>query len=159
MDLRWTCQKFDELNSRDLYRILKLRAEVFIVEQDCVYQDIDDLDQQALHVTGNVKSENAEPELVCYTRLLPPGARYDTPAISRVLSKKTVRGEGGGKILMVQSIAYCREYWPGEVITISAQQYLEKFYTELGFTTESKPYDEDGIPHIKMKHRKHRKNS
>lgn len=147
----WQCCEFDELSSYDLYRILQLRAEVFVVEQNCVYQDVDELDLQALHVAGYLQAEDSKLSLTCYVRLLPPGVKYETASIGRVATKKSLRGGGLGKALMQQSIAYCHNEWPGTVITISAQQHLQKFYTELGFTAESEPYDEDGIPHIEMK--------
>ena len=145
----WKCRRFDELSTEDLYRILQLRAEVFVVEQDCAYQDVDDLDQGALHVLGYLTGDN-EAQLACYTRLLPPGIKYEGVSIGRVVTNKSARGGGAGKALMVNSIAFCGEQWPGKAITISAQQHLEKFYTELGFETQSEPYAEDGIPHIRM---------
>ena len=148
-EIVWTCSRFDELSTGDLYRILQLRAEIFIVEQDCVYQDVDDYDQEALHVMGQL-SVGDEAQLVCYTRLLPPGTKYDGASIGRVVTKKSARGGGIGKALMLNSLAFCKEHWPNQAITISAQQYLQKFYTELGFETLSEPYDEDGIPHMRM---------
>ena len=148
-EIVWACRRFDELSTQDLYRILQLRAEIFVVEQDCVYQDVDDFDQQALHVIGELLVGD-EAQLVCYTRLLPPGAKYEGASIGRVVTKKSARGGGMGKVLMLNSLAFCREHWPAKAITISAQQYLQKFYTGLGFETESEPYDEDGIPHIRM---------
>jgi len=148
-EIVWSCKRFDELDTEDLYSILQLRAEIFVVEQDCVYQDVDGFDQQALHVMGHLSSA-AEAQLVCYTRLLPPGAKYDGASIGRVVTKESARGGGNGKALMVNSLAFCKQHWPGKAITISAQLYLQKFYTELGFETQSEPYDEDGIPHIRM---------
>ena len=145
----WTCSRFDELSTKDLYRILQLRAEIFIVEQDCVYQDVDGYDQEALHVMGQLARDD-EAQLVCYTRLLPPGAKYEGASIGRVVTKKSARGGGVGRALMLNSLAFCNEHWPDTAITISAQQYLQKFYTELGFESVSEPYDEDGIPHIRM---------
>lgn len=148
-EIVWTCRKFDELSTEDLYKILQLRAEVFVVEQDCVYQDVDGFDQQALHVMGALSIDNEE-QLACYTRLLPPGVKYEGASIGRVVTRESARGGGNGKALMVNSIGFCKEQWPSSAITISAQQYLEKFYTELGFETQSEPYAEDGIPHIRM---------
>lgn len=149
MEIIWSCLRFDELSTLDLYNILQLRAEIFIVEQDCVYQDVDGFDQDALHVMGHLSGVD-ETLLVSYSRLLPPGAKYEGASIGRVVTKKSVRGGGNGKTLMLNSLASCKEHWPGKAITISAQQYLQKFYTELGFEALSKPYDEDGIPHIRM---------
>ncbi len=149
MEIVWSCLRFDELSTKDLYRILQLRAEIFIVEQECVYQDVDGFDQDALHVMGHLSGSDETP-LVCYSRLLPPGAKYDGASIGRVVTKTSARGEGNGKALMVNSLAFCKAHWPGKAITISAQQYLQKFYTELGFEAKSEPYDEDGIPHLRM---------
>ncbi len=147
-EINWSCVRFDELSGADLYQILQLRAEVFVVEQDCVYQDVDGFDGQSLHVMGRLAGD--EGQLVCYSRLLPPGVKYDGASIGRVVTRKSARGGGSGKALMVNSVAFSRKHWPDRAITISAQQYLQKFYTELGFETLSQPYDEDGIPHIRM---------
>ena len=148
-EIVWTCSRFDELSTEDLYRVLQLRAEIFIVEQDCAYQDVDGYDHEALHVMGQLSGTD-ETQLVSYSRLLPPGAKYEGASIGRVITKKSVRGEGVGKVLMLNSLACCKEHWPGKVITILAQAYLQKFYIELGFETKSEPYEEDGIPHIRM---------
>lgn len=148
-EINWSCLRFDELNTENLYQILQLRSEVFVVEQDCVYQDMDGFDQEGLHVMGML-STGDEAQLVCYARLLPPGAKYEGASIGRVVTKKSARGDGVGKALMLNSLAFCEENWPDKAITISAQQYLQKFYTELGFETLSEPYDEDSIPHIRM---------
>lgn len=141
----WQCSKFDALQNRQLYQILQLRAEVFVIEQDCIYQDLDDNDQEAHHLTAS--RDNA---LICYTRLLPPGVKYTGASIGRVMIRQHFRGEGLGKLLMRQSIDYCHETWPGQPISISAQQHLQQFYNSLGFSTQSEPYDEDGIPHVEM---------
>ena len=144
--MNWSCREFGELSSEDLYGILRLRAEVFVVEQDCVYQDPDGLDQQSLHVCGY---ENGA--LVCYARITPPGTRFPEPSIGRVVTRKSSRGGGLGVLLMREAIARGQALWPQASLTISAQQYLENFYGALGFTTVSEPYDEDGIPHIQMR--------
>lgn len=144
-DITWQCSTFDELQGRQLYQILQLRAEVFVIEQDCIYQDMDDNDQQASHLAGYRNDE-----LICYARLLPPGLKYTGASIGRVITRQSVRGEGLGMVLMQQAISHCQQHWPGKGISISAQQHLEKFYQSLGFSTQSDPYDEDGIPHIEM---------
>ena len=144
-DLQWNCYPFEQLSPDLLYAVLQLRSEVFVVEQNCAYQDMDDYDQAALHLTGQL--ENC---LVCYTRLLPPCVKYDGIAIGRVITKLSVRGDGYGKRLMQESIRYCHQHWPTASITLSAQHYLEKFYSDLGFNTVSEIYMEDGIPHIEM---------
>ena len=149
-EIVWSCLRFEELSAEDLYRILQLRAEVFIVEQDCAYEDLDGFDQQALHVMGTFIAGD-EMQLVCYSRLLPPGVKYEGASIGRVVTRKSARGDGAGKALMVNSIAFCGEHWSGKAITISAQQYLEKFYTEFGFEIQSEPYAEDRIPRVRMR--------
>lgn len=145
-DISWSCCKFSELENHRLYQILRLRSEVFVVEQDCAYQDMDDCDQSALHVSGQL-----DEKLVCYARLLPPGLKYDGSSIGRVITSLEVRGEGYGKQLITKCIGYCRQRWAGESITISAQHHLENFYSGFGFGTASEPYLEDGIPHIRMR--------
>ena len=145
----WSYLPFDDLSTEDLYQILQLRAEIFIVEQDCAYQDVDGFDQQGVHVMGQLWTGDSA-GLVCYARLLLPGAKYEGASIGRVVTKKSVRGGGIGKALMSNSLKYCKEHWPDKAVTISAQQYLQKFYTGFGFETESNSYDEDGIPHIRM---------
>jgi len=145
----WSCLRFDELSTEDLYQILQLRAEIFIVEQDCAYQDVDNFDQAGLHVMGQLSNDD-EAQLISYSRLLSPGAKYEGASIGRVITKKSARYGGVGKALILNSLALCKEHWPGKVITISAQLYLQTFYMELGFETDSEPYDEDGIPHILM---------
>jgi len=108
-EIVWTCSRFDELSTEDLYRVLQLRAEIFIVEQDCAYQDVDGYDHEALHVMGQLSGTD-ETQLVSYSRLLPPGAKYEGASIGRVITKKSVRGEGVGKELMLNSLACCKEH-------------------------------------------------
>ncbi len=145
----FSLKQFDELSASDLYAILQLRAEVFVVEQNCVYQDLDGADHDALHVIGMLGQT-----LACYARLVPPGVKYETPAIGRVVTKQSARKEGLGKLLMQRSIDYCHQQWPAWDITISAQQHLERFYSALGFSVISEPYLEDDIPHIEMLHQR-----
>ena len=146
--LRWTCQTFPQLSADELYAILRLRAEVFVVEQDCVYQDVDNNDQQALHLLGRHAAE-----LACYARLLSPGLKYTGASIGRVVTAPAARGTGLGRELMVQALGQCEQRWPDAEVTISAQHHLAKFYASLGFETVSEPYMEDGIPHIAMTRR------
>jgi len=145
LDLEWQSLGFDALSTAQLYALLKLRSEVFVLEQDCVYQDMDDYDQEAQHVLGYHGDT-----LLCYARLLSPGVKYDEPSIGRVISGLRVRQQGLGKKLVERSLGYCNGFWPGVGVRISAQQRLEKFYLEFGFVTVSKPYLEDGIPHLEM---------
>ncbi len=143
--LSWLCSSFESLTTSELYEILRLRAEVFVVEQDCPYQDLDNKDQLGFHLLGREGSS-----LSCYARLLPPGVNYPEASIGRVVTSTSVRGSGLGRLLLRESIRQCQILWPGKDITISAQHHLEKFYQEFAFTTESEPYSEDGIPHIRM---------
>lgn len=142
----WTVESFDEVSLRRFYAILAARVAVFVVEQDCPYQDIDGLDEQAVHVTA----WSPERSVLAYARILPPGMRFAEPSIGRVLTTESVRGQGLGHELMVRSLAVSAQWFPGQPVRISAQQYLERFYHTLGFETVSEPYPEDGIPHLEM---------
>ena len=136
---------FDELTTEELYQILRLRSEVFVVEQDCVYQDLDNKDQKALHVIG-IK----DGEIVAYTRIFKPGDYFDNVSIGRVVVGQNQRKYGLGKQIMQASLAAVDQKFPNKPIEISAQSYLLKFYTELGFNAFGEEYLEDGIPHMRM---------
>ena len=138
-------KSFEELSKLELYKILHLRAEVFIVEQDCVYQDVDDKDQKALHVILK-KSE----EIIGYTRLFWPGDYFKEASIGRVVISKKERGNNYGSELMKASILAISEKMKEKKIKISAQTYLKTFYNNLGFLESGKEYLEDGIPHVAM---------
>lgn len=144
-ELHYHLQTIDELSARQLLSILRLRSEVFVVEQTCIYNDPDAFDEVALHLSGYDGNT-----LVSYCRILPPGTRFEHPSIGRVVTAPAARGKGWGKELMLEAMQECRRHYPGQHIHISAQCYLERFYTELGFTLSSQPYDEDGIPHVEM---------
>lgn len=145
-DVSYSLKSFPELSTSELYAILQLRAEVFVVEQNCPYQDLDGKDQKSFHLLGWKNNE-----LVAYCRLLPPVVSYPTAAsIGRVVNSSSVRGQGVGKELMLKAIEHCRVLFPGEPITISAQHYLLRFYQELGFREQGDVYLEDDIPHIEM---------
>jgi ElaA protein len=139
------CKPFDELTTAELYTLLQLRSEVFVVEQNCVYQDIDGYDQKAMHLLMYLNDE-----LIAYSRLIPPGIKYESASIGRVVTRDSARGSGHGKALMESAMGHSKEIWPEAGLTISAQAYLEEFYQSLGFITESEPYMEDDIPHIQM---------
>lgn len=145
MQLQWTCKYFDELTVHELYAIIRLRNEVFVVEQDCVFQDADNIDQQCYHLMGF-----NEDGLVAYTRLVPAGVTYTEMSIGRVVNSPKCRGNGAGKALMQQSIEACYRLFGKQNIKIGAQLYLKKFYEGFGFVQCSEVYDEDGIDHIKM---------
>ena len=136
---------FYELDTEDLYQILRLRSEVFVVEQDCVYQDIDNKDQNAIHLY--YKENN---EILAYTRIFKAGQYYENPCIGRVVVSKKNRGNDLGKKIMIDSIEYIKQNIKGEKIELSAQKYLDKFYKDLGFYKIGEDYLEDGIPHQRM---------
>lgn len=144
--ISYTLKSFPELTTTELYAILQLRAEVFVVEQHCPYQDLDGKDQSSYHVLGWLNDK-----LVAYCRILPKGISYPHAAsIGRVVNSPSLRGQGVGKSLMLHAIELCRTLFPGESITISAQHYLLRFYQDLGFQEQGDVYLEDDIPHIEM---------
>ncbi|MCC7246110.1 MAG: GNAT family N-acetyltransferase, partial [Saprospiraceae bacterium] len=135
--LQFTCLPFDQLTPLELYEILQLRQEVFVVEQNCPYLDCDDKDQPAWHLMGR----NEAGQLICYTRLLPRGIAYpDYCSIGRVISLPKARGTGAGKALMEKSIEMCRFLFPNEHIKIGAQTYLLRFYEGFGFRSTGEEY-------------------
>ncbi len=138
-------KKFSELDTEDLYQILRIRSEVFVVEQDCVYQDIDNKDQNAIHL---YYKENDQ--IVAYTRIFKAGDYYENPCIGRVVVSKKNRGNDLGKKIMIDSMEYIKQNIKGEKIELSAQKYLDKFYKDLGFYKIGEDYLEDGIPHQRM---------
>ncbi len=146
--LRYECYAFQELSLELLYRILALRQEVFVVEQNCPYLDADDKDQPGWHLCGF----SAQNELVAYVRLLPAGISYpDYVSIGRVITAMSIRRRGAGHQLMEMAIDWAHEQWPGQPIKISAQCHLTAFYEALGFKSQGESYLEDDIPHIAMR--------
>ena len=143
--LKWQCLAFQTLTPSQLYEILQLRSEIFVVEQNCVYQDLDGLDEDAMHLVGNL-----DRQLACYARLIPPGVKYDEPALGRIASQPSLRRRGYGRAVVARAIEICEDIWPAEGIRISAQARLENFYREFGFKTVTAPYLEDGMPHVEM---------
>lgn len=143
--IRWTLKKFEELSLHELYAILKLRSEVFVVEQNCVFLDQDDKDQDCYHFMGWL-----DDTLAAYTRIVPPGVSYTEPSIGRVVTSPAARGGGIGKELMLQSIEQVYILYSKTPIRIGAQVYLNKFYTSLGFEPSGDIYLEDGIEHLEM---------
>jgi ElaA protein len=142
----WRCLPFPALTTSELYKILAARSEVFVVEQDCVYQDPDDHDQSAFHLWGQSDGQ----QLAAYLRILPPGEKYPEASLGRVLTRAAWRGTGLGKVLVAEGIAHSWQLFPHIPLRISAQAHLETFYGAFGFLAISPPYDEDGIPHIEM---------
>lgn len=136
---------FNQLSLDELYYLFQLRSQVFVVEQDCVYQDIDGKDKKALHVIG--KKDNT---IIAYSRIFKPGDYFKEASIGRVVVAENFRHLKYGHQLMVASIEAVETYFSSKKIKISAQKYLENFYNNLGFITCGEPYLEDGIPHIAM---------
>jgi len=143
--IKWILKKFEELTPYEIYAILQLRSEVFVVEQNCVFLDADDKDQKSFHFMAWMNDK-----LVAYTRIVPPGVIYEQPSIGRVVTSPSARKTGIGKLLMQKSIEKTKEFFGNVSILIGAQLYLKKFYESLGFKQTSEIYLEDGIEHIKM---------
>lgn len=150
--LKWEEIVWKDLSRDALYGILALRAEVFVVEQDCAFQDLDGNDAQSIHVVAWSSRDYANSifQALAYTRIVPPAVSYAEPSIGRVVTAPSLRGQGVGVELMERSVAACHRLYPGQEIRISAQAYLEKFYAGLGFAPTGKYYLEDGIPHLEM---------
>jgi ElaA protein len=144
--IQFQIKRFNELSTAELYELLQLRSEVFVVEQNCVYQDIDGKDEKALHVLGYFNDE-----LAAYSRLFDKGYYFEEASIGRVVVSQKYRDKKFGHDLMRVSIAAIKESFKQTAITISAQEYLKKFYESHGFAQTSEMYLEDDIPHIEMK--------
>ena len=145
MSLHWQLDSFEKLKKEELYQLLRLRQEVFVVEQDCAYLDLDDLDQLATHILCWQHSR-----LVAYARCLAPGQAFPESSLGRVVVSTTVRGRQLGRKLVQKGIEYNQAQWPDYAIKIGAQAHLEVFYSSLGFVSSGNEYIEDGIPHIHM---------
>ena len=146
LDLHWTWVRFPGLTLDDLYDALALRAEVFVVEQNCVFQDLDGADR----VSGHLLGRDVAGVLQAYLRVVDPGVKFPEPSIGRVISSAAVRGTGAGHVLVAEGIRRCTAAWPGQAIRIGAQSRLESFYAQHGFVREGEDYIEDGIPHCEM---------
>ena len=143
--IEWSLKKFEELSSLELYEILRLRSEVFVVEQNCVFLDMDNKDQFSLHLQGRIDGK-----LAAGVRILPPGLSYDEPSIGRVVSSPLFRRKGVGIELMKTAIKETISLYGDVAIKIGAQLYLKNFYESFGFVQCSETYLEDDFPHIKM---------
>lgn len=145
--MRFKVKKFSKLSNEELYDILRLRAEIFVVEQQCVYQDMDGVDKRSLHLFGSAGNE-----IVAYARIIPAGITYKTASIGRVVVAQKHRGKKHAYKLMDKAVKVIRKKFRTDEITISAQLYLKEFYANAGFKAEGKKYLEDNIPHIKMRY-------
>ena len=143
--MKITVFKYQDLSPDRLYEILKLRSEVFVVEQKCAYQDLDNKDEKALHLVGEENNK-----IIAYTRIFRKGDFFKNSSIGRVLVKKEYRNKDYGRKIMISSIEKLKKEPKEEKIELSAQKYLLKFYSELGFEKIGEEYLEDNIPHVKM---------
>lgn len=147
-NIEWKILRFEQLTTLQLYKLLQLRVAVFVVEQTCSYQELDDKDlhNKTYHILGYLKGE-----IIAYSRVIAPKVSYDAYAsIGRVIIDASLRGKGVSEDLITQSIGVAREYWPTAPIKISAQEPLKNFYNQFGFKEVSSMYLEDNIPHIAM---------
>ena len=141
----WICKKFDELTPDELYAVLQLRNEVFVVEQNCVFQDADNKDQYCYHLMGWQQND-----LIAYSRIVPPKISYSESSIGRIVTSPKARKTGAGKKLVELSIRELHVLFGNIPVKIGAQMYLKKFYESFGFRQTSDIYLEDNIPHIEM---------
>jgi ElaA protein len=146
MEIKWQIKPFEKLSVNELYDILRLRSEVFVVEQNCVYLDLDGKDTLALHLYGEYNGE-----IVAHSRLFKPGISFENSSIGRVVVATKYRDKKWGHELMRESISGIQTHFGESKITIGAQLYLKKFYESHGFVQTSEMYLEDDIPHIEMK--------
>lgn len=148
--IQWRCLPFHAMSADTLYRLLRLRSEVFVVEQNCVFLDLDGLDQQCLYVLGEVVDDEGTVHLHASARLVPPGVAFAEASIGRVVTAPAARGGGIGHLLIAESVRLIEQLWGPQPIRIGAQAHLEAFYNRHGFVSDNKPYIEDGIPHLEM---------
>jgi ElaA protein len=147
MNLTWYYKPFKDLTNIELYQILQLRNEIFIVEQNCPFQDLDNKDFKCFHLMG---FDTETQKVMAYTRIVPAGISYEEASIGRVVTSPLARGGGVGRTLMQKSIELLEEIYGGVAIKIGAQLYLKKFYESFGFEQVEDIYLEDGIEHILM---------
>ncbi len=143
--IEWRFTAFDELTPAELYAVLQLRSEVFVVEQACVFQDMDGADAAAMHLLGTLGGQ-----LVAYARCLAAGIKFSEASMGRIATRDSVRGSGAGDALVEKAIACLLQQWGAQAIRIGAQARLELFYRQHGFVKTGALYMEDGIPHIEM---------
>lgn len=143
--MKWEVKSWSELSNKEIEQLFMLRSEVFVVEQNCIYQDIDGKDKMAKHVLGK-KDE----KLFAYSRIFGPGDYFKEVSFGRAVVKKQQRGKGLGNQLVVKTMKFMKTNWPKKAFKISAQAHLSVFYKKHGFEPKGKKYLEDGIPHIEM---------
>ena len=147
LSVQWRCRAFDELGVHELQRIHIARQQVFVIEQNCVYRDADEVDEQSWHLAA-WRTGDAQP--LAYARIVAPGVKYAEASIGRVITSAAARGTGLGRELVRRAVAQAEAIFPGCGIRISAQAHLVRFYAGFGFAPVGEEYLEDGIPHIEM---------
>ncbi|WP_225412878.1 GNAT family N-acetyltransferase [Stigmatella hybrida] len=148
--LSWKWKTFEELTLDELYRLLALRSEVFVLEQKSFYRDMDGADRACHHLLGEETKGAEGPSLAAYLRAVPPGLKFPEASLGRIVTAPGARGSGQGKVLLEKGLAFIESTYPGVAIRIGAQHYLQRFYEGFGFRRVTDVYDEDGIPHIDM---------
>ncbi|MGI9274780.1 MAG: GNAT family N-acetyltransferase [Endozoicomonas sp.] len=148
--IQWQWARFDQLGNEELYEVFSARQAVFVVEQNCPYQDADGQDQSAYHLLGWSEANADCRHLAAYLRVIPPASSDKAVAIGRILTTEAFRGNGSGRQLLRQGLEKARATFPGHDLYMSAQAHLQAFYQTFGFQPEGEVYDEDGIPHIAM---------
>jgi ElaA protein len=148
--IQWQWSRFEDLTTPELYDIIQCREAVFVVEQDCAYQDVDGLDQSAWHLIAWELDDQGQRKVSGYLRLLDPGCKYSESSIGRLLTTSQARGTGLGKALVEKGLSQIEIVYGASPCRISAQTYLLDFYSAFGFQVVTEPYDEDGIPHVEM---------
>lgn len=149
--IHWRCLPFEALTTGELYAVLQLRTEVFVLEQNCVFQDMDGADHQAIHLLGTLHATGqGDAPLVAYARLFPAGIKFPEASIGRVVTRGSARGNGLGHALIREAVEQVCALWGPQPIRIGAQARLKAYYAQHGFVDVGKPYVEDGIDHIEM---------
>jgi len=143
--MKLSFKHFNELSTKELYSLLQLRSDIFVVEQKCIYNDLDGLDELAYHLLNKI-----DDEVIGYARILPPHTRFTNASIGRLVVSKNHRFKGIARQLMNEAAQWISDEWQVDCIQISAQKYLKEFYRSLGYQIISDEYLEDGIPHLKM---------
>jgi ElaA protein len=149
-DIDWQVRSFDQIDGPALYQLLALRSQVFVVEQNCVFQDMDGFDAVALHLMGYTTQPEGQPVLQAYARCFAPGVKMPEASIGRVLTAQEARGTGMGHRLIAKALELVQQQWGATPIRIGAQMHLGAFYAQHGFVATGQPYMEDGIEHIEM---------
>lgn len=144
--LRWNWYRWADLKPDTLYGFLKLRSDIFVVEQNCVFSDMDGADAHCEHLCGT----DGAGQLLSYLRLVPPGLKSPQPALGRLVVDISMRNTGAGRATLLEGLRHCGERYPSQDIFLSAQQHLENFYASLGFVRSGAAYLEDGIWHVNM---------